>query len=329
MENPLNPYTDNLFLDFFYTLITRLFLFMTGKLSLNQLANDEIQLIVLMAISAASALIGCFLVLRKMTMLANSLSHTILIGIVGAFFLSHVFVPGEQIPADVSLNLHIMLLAAFIMGLVTSFLTEFLTKTLKMQEDASTGIIFTTLFAAGIILVTVLTRNAHIGTEIVMGNADALYLEDGYLAGFILSLDLIVLGFFFKEFKITTFDPNLSQALGISPSFFNYLLMTLVSITIIGAFRAVGVLMVLSFITGPPLTARLLTARLKVMLALAASLGVLASLVGVALSRHILSAYGIALSTGGIVVCITALFFVLALLYTKLRLRKTLNHQAP
>lgn len=327
MENTLNPYSGNLFLDFFYTLITRLFLFATGQLSLNQLASDEIQMIVLIEISAAAALIGCFLVLRKMTMLANSLSHTILIGIVGAFFLSHTFFSSGKIAEDISINLHVMLLAAFIMGIATVFLTEFLTKTLKMQEDASTGIIFTTLFAAGIILVTVLTRNAHIGTEVVMGNVDALHLEDSYLAGLILIIDLIVLWLFFKEFKITTFDPNLSHALGISPTIFNYLLMTLVSITIIGAFRAVGVLMVLSFITGPPLTARLLTTRLKVMLALAVGMGILASLIGVAVSRHVLSAYDIALSTGGIVVCITALFFICALFYTNSRSSRIIREQ--
>ncbi|MBA3817098.1 MAG: metal ABC transporter permease, partial [Parachlamydiaceae bacterium] len=100
---------------------------------------------------------------------------------------------------------------------------------------------------------------------------------------------------------------------------FNYLLMILVSATAIAAFRAVGVLMVLAFMTGPALTARLLTHDLKYMLALAACIGTGASVIGVALSRHLLSAYGIALSTAGIVVC-TILIIYLAAAFVRARI---------
>jgi len=319
MDNEFfNPYSNNTFFEFFYTLFFRMVAFFSGKLPVAEFASDEIQLIVLSFIASSTALIGCFLTLRKMTMLANSLSHTILLGIVAAYFFTiHLY--GSQ-AEGVSTPIEIMLLAALVMGFITTFLTEFLTKTLNMQEDASTGIVFTTLFALGIVLVTLLTRNAHIGTEIVMGNVDILRLEDSYAAGIILLIDLFFIWLFFKEFKITTFDPALSQALGISPSIFNYLLMSLVSITIIGAFRAVGVLMVLSFITGPPLAARFLTEKLRTLLILSVIIGVLACLIGVALSRHFLSAHHLALSTGGIVVCIVALFFIFSVLYQTLRL---------
>ncbi|PJD97277.1 MAG: ABC transporter permease [Parachlamydia sp.] len=312
-----NPYSNNTFLEFFSTLFFRIGAFVSGKLPLKELANDEIQLIVLICIASSTALIGCFLTLRKMTMLANSLSHTILLGIVGAYFLSARL--SDPQTEGISMPIEIMLLAALVMGFITTFLTEFLTKTLNMQEDASTGIVFTTLFALGIVLVTLLTRNAHIGTEIVMGNADILRLEDSYGASLILLIDLFFIWRFFKEFKITTFDPALSQALGISPAIFNYLLMSLVSITIIGAFRAIGVLMVLSFITGPPLTARFLTDKLRNLLILSVAIGAFACLIGVALSRHFLSVYNLALSTGGIVVCVVALFFILSLLYQTLK----------
>jgi manganese/zinc/iron transport system permease protein len=95
-----------------------------------------------------------------------------------------------------------------------------------------------------------------------------------------------------------------------------------VSATAIGGFRAVGVLMVLAFITGPALTARLITHDLKKMLFVACGLGALASLIGVALSRHILSVMGLALSTGGIVVCVIGILFIVVLLWSQWRVRR-------
>jgi manganese/zinc/iron transport system permease protein len=91
--------------------------------------------------------------------------------------------------------------------------------------------------------------------------------------------------------------------------------MTQVSSTAIGAFRAVGVLMVLAFITGPPLTARLLTGSLKKMLLISVGIGILASLIGVALSRHVLTVYAISLSTSGVVVCVIVILYLAAALY--------------
>lgn len=319
MENTLyfNPYDGKTFFEFFIQLIFRLFYFFTGKLSFSNLASDEIQIIVLVGVAASSSLVGTFLVLRKMTMLANSLSHTILLGIVSIYVLMHYGFLNNTSSHD-SININAMLLAALFTGLITAFLTEFLTKFARLQEDASTGLIFSSLFALGIVLVTLLTRNAHIGTEVVMGNVDALHINDCKLVLIIFAINAFIFTVFFKEFKITTFDPSLSRAFGFSTIFFNYLLMTQVSATVVGAFRAVGVLMVLAFITAPALTARLLTNSLKCMLFLGIVIGSGASLIGVALSRHILTTHGLALSTGGIVVCILAVFFSCAVLF-KLR----------
>lgn len=312
-----NPYYGQTFFEFFIQLFGRIIAFGSGKLGINDLVSDEIQILVLIGVAASSALVGCFLILRKMTMLANSLSHTILLGIVMAYLLTRHTAGGHDHEGQI--NIQVMLLAALIMGLVTAFLTEFLTKTVKLQEDASTGLVFTSLFALGIILLTLFTRNAHIGTEVVMGNVDALHIDDCKLVFVILGLNIFSFVLFFKEFKITTFDAGFAKAFGISTVFFNYLLMTQVSATAIGAFRAVGVLMVLAFITGPALTARLLTHDLKRMLLLSVLLGCAASVIGVALSRHLLSVYNEALSTGGLVVCLIVLSFIIVLVLTSLR----------
>lgn len=319
-----NPYSGQTFLGFLGQLAIRFWQFLTGSISLDQLATDEIQILVLGGVAASSALVGTFLVLRKMTMLANSLSHTILVGIVIAFLWTYGI--GSNIPPHTEqISIHTLLIAALVMGLITAFLTELLSKGARLQEDASMGIVFTSLFAIGVIAVTLLTRNAHIGIEAIMGNADALQPSDCQLVYLVLGVNILIFTLFFKEFKITTFDPSLACSFGIAPAFFNYLLMTQVSTTAIGAFRAVGVLMVLAFITGPALTARLLTKTLKSMLFVAVAIGIAASIFGVAVSRHILTVYGISLSTAGIVVCTIVLFYLTAVLSTNIHILKALR----
>jgi manganese/zinc/iron transport system permease protein len=308
-----NPYSGQTFFGFFIILFQRLWFFVSGQLAYGDMVSDEIQIVVLVGVAASTSLVGCFLVLRKMTMLANSLSHTILLGIVLVYLGTCYGFFCAQGRGN-AINIQAMLAAAVLMGILTAFLTEFLTKTAKLQEDASIGIAFTSLFALGVILLTMVTRNAHIGTEVVMGNVDALQMEDARLVWIVFFMNIVLIVLFFKEYKITTFDPGLAHAFGISLIFFNYLLMVQASITAVGAFRSVGVLMVLSFITGPVLTARLLTHNLKRMLFYAALLGSLASVIGIALSRHILSVHEMALSTAGIVVCTIAALYLVVLL---------------
>lgn len=306
-----NPYYDQDIFGFFWVFFRRMWELLTGQLPFSEIVSDEIQIFVLIGVACSAALVGSFLVLRKMTMLANSISHTILIGIVVAFVLTRKGIFGETTDHD-AINIEVMLVASLIMGVLTALLTEFLIKTIRLQEDASTGLVFTTLFAVGIIMVTILTRNAHIGAEIVMGNVDALHFDDIKLIALILIGNTVLISLLYKEYKITTFDPGLARALGYSTTFFNYLLMIQVSATVVGAFRAVGVLMVLCFITGPALIARLLTHNLKTLLFLAVSVGVIASVLGVAIARHVLTVNGIALSTAGVVVCTISVFYVLA-----------------
>lgn len=306
-----NPYFDQDILGFFLVLLQRIYALITAK-EVSPLATDETQMIVLCCISTSSALIGTFLVLRQMTMLANAISHTILLGIVLVMLLS-MFLP--ETFSQGSQNIGMFLCAATILGLVTAFLTQTLTSFLGLQADASIGVVFHTLFALGIILVTLFTRNAHIGAESIMGNADALHTQDIYLAAVILGINIVLTVAFFKELTLTTFDPQLAQALGISATLFNYLLMLQTSFTSIGAFRAVGVIMLLAFLTGPPLIARLFTHKLSTCLWLSIFVGIAVSILGVALSRHVLTVMSIPLSTSGVVVCLIAFSFFLALLF--------------
>src|SRR5438445_5406420 len=153
-----NPYYDTNFFQFFVTALMRLIAFCSGA-SLS-LATDELQILVLVLIAISTALVGTFLVLRKMTMLANALSHTILAGVVLAYFVHKWLHAGPEsfdfshlLPSDA-----LLLLAALIMAFLTTFLTELLVTKMKLREDASCGIVFTFLFALGVILVTFLSR---------------------------------------------------------------------------------------------------------------------------------------------------------------------------
>ena len=297
-----NPYSDQDFFGFFAVFFSRLFAFVTGKLPFEALVADEIQVSVLSCVALAAALVGTFLVLRRMAMLANALSHTILLGIVVAYLLGS------------TLTIPILMTAALATGIATTFLTEFLNRVIKLQEDASIGLIFSVLFALGILLLSFFSRNVHIGTELVMGNVDALQRNDIKIVGTVLGINAVLFLVLYYGFKITTFDPNLARTFGFSPLFFNYLLMVQTSATAVGAFRAVGVLMVLAFLVLPPLTARLLTHRLPRLIGLAGVIGVLASLIGVALSRHILTCCGKGLSTGGIAVIVLGLIYFTTIL---------------
>lgn len=297
-----NPYADQNFFSFFGVLFLRLFYFLTGKISFGDLVTDETQMIVLVCVAISGALVGTFLVLRRMTMLANALSHTILLGIVIAYLIFQ------------ELTIPILMIAALATGIVTTFLTEYLNRVIKLQEDASIGLVFSILFALGIALLTFFSRNVHIGTELVMGNVDALQKSDIKIVAGVLGMNIAFFTFLYYGFKITSFDANLARAFGFSPLFFNYLLMVQTSATSIGAFKAVGVLMVMAFLVLPPLTARLLTHRLFTLIALAALIGATASVIGVALSRHLLTFYGFGLSTGGIVVIVLGVFYLSTLL---------------
>lgn len=307
-----NPYFGETFFGFFLQLFSRIGQALSGHLSFSDLASDELQLLVLSGIALSSALTGTFLILRRLTMLANALSHTILLGIV----LTYLFLRSQLPEGDsgaISLSLQAMFIASLLTGLLTTFLTGFITRTLKLQEDASTGIVFSFLFALAIILVTAYTRNAHIGIEVVMGNVDALHVDDLKLIGFITLLNIVLIALFYKELVLTTFDPQLSRALGFSTTLFHYLLMVQVSMTVVGSFRAVGIMMVLAFLTGPSLLARHLTNRLRPLLLVASIAGIVISACGVALSRHLLTVYNLTLSTGGLTVCLITLAYALTL----------------
>lgn len=289
----MNPYSGVGFFEFFGLLFQRI---CSGAIF--HPATDEVQLVVLACCALACGLVGPFLVLKRMSMFANSLSHTSLLGVVVVFLIA-----GQSLPT--------LLIGALLSAILTAGLTAGLTRAFRLQEDASIGLVFNTLFAIGVILVTLFTNNAHLSTEAVTGNCDALRLSDLRLAGGVALLNALVIAIFYRRLLVSAFDEPFSKVKGILGT--RLIIYLLTALTCIASFRAVGVLVVLALLVGPYLTARLFSNRLHRLLFWTPLLGITACAIGVALSRSILSTYSLPLSTSGLIAATIAAQFALAL----------------
>lgn len=270
----------------------------------------EIQLVAVV-VAVTCALVGTFLVLRRTALLADAISHSILLGIVLAFFVVK------------DLSSPLLVLGAALMGVVTVALVELLERTGRVREDAAIGLVFPFLFSIAVILVTRFAANVHLDADAVLLGELALApfrrLEWGgrdlgprslWVMGSIL---LLVIGFLvaiYKELKITSFDPALALALGISPTLVHYLLMGVVSITAVGAFDAVGAILVVALMIAPPAAAWILSDRLPVVLALSALLAAVAAVAGFQV------AWALDASIAGCMAAMAGIVFLLALLFS-------------
>ena len=179
-------------------------------------------------VAVSCGLLGCYLLLRQMSMIGDAISHAVLPGIVVAFLLSNSL---SSLPA---------LLGAASVGLAATFLIETVHRKGRMQSDASIGLVFTFLFAVGVIMVAALAENVDIDQECVLYGEIAFVLFDDAILGmpvstFILAMDLLlilaVVALGYRGLFLTTFDPAYAAALGISTAVWHYLLMGMVSLT--------------------------------------------------------------------------------------------------
>ncbi|MFP4504832.1 MAG: metal ABC transporter permease [Cyclobacteriaceae bacterium] len=263
-------------------------------------------------VAVSCGLLGVFLVLRKMAMVGDAISHAVLPGIVIAYLVAET---RDTLP---------MLIGAAALGVLTTVMIELLYRKARLQSDASIGITFTWLFAVGIILISLFTGQVDLDQECVLYGEIAyvpldIWLTDSglnlgprtpWILGGVLMLLLLMIGLGYKGLQITTFNPEYAAALGISTAFWHYLLMSAVSITTVLSFESVGAILVVAFLIVPPATAYLLTDRLKTMLWLTVLLGFLSSLLGYFLASWIDG------SIAGAMSVVAGVFFTLALLFS-------------
>lgn len=258
-------------------------------------------------------LLGNFLVLRQMSMIGDAISHAVLPGIVMAYLWTS------------SRDTGIMLLGASLTGILATFLIEFIHRKVKLQADASIGVVFTFMFAIGIILISVFANQVDIDQECVLYGEIAYVPIDviitksninlGPKAVYLQSLNLILVISFitigYRNLKITSFDPNFAKTIGIPTQLWQYLLMAFVSFTTVNSFETVGAILVVGFIIGPPSIAYLLTDELRTMLIVTAIIGVLISITGYYL------AFALNASVAGCMIVMLGFLFGITVLYTK------------
>jgi manganese/zinc/iron transport system permease protein len=272
-------------------------------------AQLEIQLIASL-VAVACAIPGTFLVLRKMAMISDAISHAILPGIVVGFFITQ------------DLNSPVLILLAALTGIITVVLVEYIQKTGLVKEDTAIGLVFPALFSIGVILIAKNANDVHLDVDavllgelafapfdrLIVGGAD-VGPKSLWIIGTILLITITLLVLFFKELKVSTFDKGLAASLGFSPAIIHYGLMSVASVTTVGAFDAVGAILVVALMIAPAAAAYLLTTDLKKMLTLSVGFGIFSAISGYWMA-HWLDA-----SIAGSITTVLGLVFLLVYLF--------------
>lgn len=261
-------------------------------------------------VATACALLGTFLVLRRMSMMADAISHAILPGLVAGFF----FANGPNLLAG--------FIGAALAALLTVSLVEAIQKSGRVGNDSAIGIVFPAMFALGTVVVSRYFANVHLDSDAILyGNIefsaqDTLLIngvnlgpQSFWVMGSLLVMNFLFITLFYKELKLATFDAGLAATLGFSPHLIHYGLMVVVSLTAVGAFTAVGAVLTVALMIVPAATAYLLTNRLKVMIGLAALVGALSAIGGYFVAVVVdTSIAGAITSVAGILFLLTMIF---------------------
>lgn len=247
--------------------------------------------IVLMGFLVATTcgLVGVYLILRKLALVGDAMSHSILPGIALAFLIS------------ASRATFPMMIGAIIAGVLTVLLIEMLHKTSVIKTDAAIGIVFSVFFAVGVIIISVFSSQVDLDTECVLyGEIAFIPLEP--LVGIgpfpesplpVFRMGLVMLGviglilMFYKELLVTSFDEGLAKSLGISPKLFHYGLMIILSIVVVNSFESVGAILVIAMLIFPGATGMLCTNRLPWILGMVPFWGALYALGGYHLAHYL------------------------------------------
>jgi len=229
--------------------------------------------------AAGCAVPGTILVLRRMSLMGDAISHTVLPGIAIAFLIT-----GSRDPTA-------MLIGAVVVGLITAFLVQAIQSLGNVEVGASMGIVFTVLFAFGLVLMRQAIDHVDIDPDCVLNgaiefawfdqNPDGWGIPRGAIVnGVMFIVNIIILFLFYKEFKITSFDPSLAKSQGLNPAFMHYLLMTMTAATAVAAFETVGSILVVAMFIVPPATAYLLTDRYGIFIFLSLIVAIVAAILG-------------------------------------------------
>lgn len=238
--------------------------------------------------------VGCFIILRGMALMGEAISHAVLPGVVISYMLgaSGFF------------------LGALITGSLAAMGISFISQNSKIKDDSAIGILLTSTFALGIVMVTSLQGTTVDIWHILFGNVLAVSRSDLWvtLGITIFAISMIIL--FYKQLLLSTFDPTMAKAIGLPTKWIHYALMITLAMVTVASLNTVGIILVVAMLITPGATAYLLTDRLPVMLVLSAMFGVISAVSGVYFS------YIYDVATGAMIVVIASLLFALTFLFS-------------
>lgn len=237
-------------------------------------------------------IIGCFIILRGMALMGDAISHAVLPGVALSYMLGINFFFG-----------------AVVTGVLTALGIGYVSQNSRIKNDSAIGIVFTSFFAVGIILITFAKSSTDL-YHILFGNVLAVRASDMWITLIIGIVIAAVVYLFYKELLVSSFDPVMSAAYGLPGRLIHYLLMTLLTLVTVASLQTVGIILVVAMLITPASTAYLLTNRLWVMIYLAASFGALSAVVGLYFSVK----YNLA--SGAAIVLASAIWFMLALAFS-------------
>ena len=237
-------------------------------------------LYILIITSLACAVLGVFLVLRRLSMVSDAISHSVLLGIVIGYFVTK------------DIGSVLLIIGASLFGVLTTVCIELLIKSKRVTEDASVGIIFPLFFSIAVILITRYARNVHLDTEVVLiGEIILAPLHRINFLGIslpkalvqmslVLFINAAFIAVFYRKLKISSFDPVYAGVAGIAGTGLYYVFMALVSFTAVSAFESVGAILAIAFFISPAASAYLISKDLKITIFLAAVYAVVNSCIG-------------------------------------------------
>lgn len=232
------------------------------------------------------SVVGCLVILRRMAFLGDALSHAMIAGVAGGYLFMKLFFATEaHAPA--------MLVGSLIAAIVTVASIGFVARMSRIKEDAAIGIMYTGVFAAGVVLVSIFRNYIHIDLmHFIMGDVLGVADADLWVAAIAAALVLSVLVLFFRQFQLTSFDPIMAASIGMPVVLIDYALTTCVSLVVVSAVSMVGVILVVGLLITPAATAYLLCDRLDRMMLFSALFGVTSVIGGLYLCMWLDSAGG-------------------------------------
>ncbi|HFZ9918657.1 TPA: metal ABC transporter permease subunit [Streptococcus agalactiae] len=263
--------------------------FFEGLLTYHFLQNAFITAIVIGIVAGA---VGCFIILRSMSLMGDAISHAVLPGVAISFILGINFFIG-----------------AIVFGLLSSIIITYIKENSVIKGDTAIGITFSSFLALGIILIGLANSTTDL-FHILFGNILAVQDSDKYMTIIVGLIVLTLITIFFKELLLTSFDPVLAKSMGMRVSFYHYLLMILLTLVAVTAMQSVGTILIVALLITPAATAYLYVKSLRTMLFLSSSLGAVASVLGLYIG------YTFNIAAGSSIVLTSTFMFLLAFLFS-------------